>query len=424
MGHSGSCATRSLVGIEPALSPIELSWNLAVLLAVAGVGRVALAFLPAGLPGRHGPGQLADTWAACHLLGLAALHLQLALLVRVSVEPNGWTLFLPWVLLAVVRVESLPAAMVPRHEPRAERPGRAATLVLAATLLAVITAAWRVVSVGHGPSPDAAGFALLRQAVGAYGESPGLLGTASYGALLVLVARGLSTARRAPLDRRLLVLALACTPLLFASAAGAGGSAHAGLFVAAAGAFGLAWLRRADRRAGALALIALLALPLFDPGLRWLALAGGASLVAADSRDGAGRAAARAAAVLVGGGAALFALERRMIGEPFAGLAGRFGSFAIWPLWWLAAVAAAGVALARSLRARPGGSAADRPAIEAPARESLFLGLFLGSGLVAVGLAPPSASGAEAAGLLALLPVAALLAGLVFLRTETPGGAA
>ena len=39
------------------------------LLAIALLGRVALSWLPPGLPGRHAPREQPVTWAASHALG-------------------------------------------------------------------------------------------------------------------------------------------------------------------------------------------------------------------------------------------------------------------------------------------------------------------------------------------------------------------
>jgi hypothetical protein len=150
--------------------------------------------------------------------------------------------------------------MVPRHPPPREEPTLLATLLLLLSALAVLvspllrdeaagSSSSALESAGHLGSPLDPGLPLL---------------LADSLALLALVSYGLSAARRAPLGRALGVLALAILlsvaisrsvtlPIPLALALGSGSS------------LAVPWLRRGDRRAAAIAVLALSGSALLGP---------------------------------------------------------------------------------------------------------------------------------------------------------------
>ncbi len=223
---------------------------LATLVEYAFVGRILLSILPPGFPGLHSFRDLPATWAASHLLGSVSLALELRLLETLDLAPHPLVLFAPWAILALGRWITLPGAMVPRREPEHEASGPRATLLLLASVLAVLA------------SPLFRDEAATHSRVLLEPDTP--LRIADALALLALLSFGLSTARRAPLARAFAVLALAVVlstaiarsftlPIPLALALG-GGSA-----------LGVSWLRRGDRRAAALAVIAFSGSALLGP---------------------------------------------------------------------------------------------------------------------------------------------------------------
>lgn len=223
----------------------------ALLVACALVGRVLLSLLPPGLPGRHAPADLPATWAASHLLGGFALSLEAAVLALLRAQVSLPLFFAPWLLLALARWATLPGAMVPRHalprEPLAPLP-----LALFAIAPGLVVAATLDVGRPAWSAADAL-------------------------ALLALASHGLAAARRAPIPRAVTVLVLSATvaasihwsiapsfPLLLAVGGGA--------------ALGVPWLRRADRRAGALSVLAFSSASLLGPREALFGLAGIAAL--------------------------------------------------------------------------------------------------------------------------------------------------
>src|SRR5262245_56765511 len=197
---------------------------LLLLAEIAFVGRVVLAFLPPGLPGRHGLADLPATWAASHMIGRVAFDLQ----ARLALPRLALLAFA--LLLLLVRFLTLPAAMVPRHEPLARPPGSVARLLALAAPAAVVAAA---ATRGVGRILPAA-------------DSIALLGCCAF----ALAASRRSPAGGAPAA---LVLAsgVACAvawekPLRVELALGVGAGA----------AFAAVWLRRGDRRAALLSVIA------------------------------------------------------------------------------------------------------------------------------------------------------------------------
>lgn len=216
------------------------------------LGRIVLAWLPPGEVGGHSPRELPATLATSLALGILVHDL------LVPLVPSWMGQALLAGLLLVARVLTLPGAMVPRHAVRAE--------------------AWR--------TPDS----LL--AAGVVGWSGYLLCTTVpleghlWLALAVLVFCAAGVARRARAGRWFALLALAVIgfPADLVEAYPSWFSYASHEFVPLAG-LGLGatalvpWLRRHDRRAGALAGLSFGALFLhhWDP----LALAGGVVLLAA-----------------------------------------------------------------------------------------------------------------------------------------------
>lgn len=209
---------------------------LAQLLAIAFVGRVILALLPPGLPGRHGLRELPATWAASHVLGGAALALESRLADLVGLELSRLALVAPWLLAAFARWITLPGAMVPRHEPLSEAPGMPARLLWATSGFVVLAAAGSL----H-------------------------LGVAADGlALLACCSYALAVSRRSPTTRAIVVLALAGI-LAAAIARSEARAIPLALATGAGASFASVWMRRGDRRAAFLAVIAFASCGLLGP---------------------------------------------------------------------------------------------------------------------------------------------------------------
>lgn len=220
------------------MNPPDALEALARLAEIAFVGRVILSLCPPGLPGRHGFRELPATWAACHLLGGIALALESRVADLCALEPPRLALVAPWLLVAFARWITLPGAMVPRHEPLAESPGTLARVLWVAAPLVVILGAFLTGLLGAIP----AGVVHLAAAADAI-------------ALLACCSFALAASRRSSTVRALVVLALAAVlgaaiasgeirPIRFALGTGSGAC------------FGSVWLRRGDRRAAVLAVIA------------------------------------------------------------------------------------------------------------------------------------------------------------------------
>lgn len=400
------------------------------LLAAAACGRAALALLPPGPVGRHGAADLGATAAASLLLGLALLGALRAATAAASGAPAGRALLVPFALLAAARVATLPGAMVPRHDPREEQrlgAARAAgvALALALALVGVASAA------GTAPPPLLGALdSLSGGAAGSGGAGASALApAAAWAAAVLLLGHGLRVTRRSPAQRAGLAALVAALP----AAAGVGvPGAHGGALAGAAllcggAAFGAQWLRRADRRARALALACLAALPLASGAGLVLAALGLALLAAFTPRPSRGSAALACAAAWglaswpLARAAALPAGEPVAPAELLAALAdGRaFGA--------AAALVAAGVVVAlarlpRRARPAPTGDApartppADELRVEPPRRELAYALALSALSLAALQV---SAGGAEQA-LLAWLPTGALAAGMGVLAPERP----
>jgi hypothetical protein len=232
-----------MVASHLAMIPSEALGALAVLAERAFAGRVLLAFLPPGLPGRHGPRDLPATWAASHLLGSVALLFEQELLLRLDVNPTSALFLAPWLLLALARWITLPGAMVPRHEPLSDRPSPLARVLLFVSTACVF------------------GSVALRHADFDQGAT---VSAANALALLALAAFGLAAARRAPVARALCVLALAAA-LAAAIATDRTEPIALALLLGGGASLAVPWLRRGDRRAVAIAVVAFGGLALLGP---------------------------------------------------------------------------------------------------------------------------------------------------------------
>jgi hypothetical protein len=225
----------------------------------AFAGRTLLAWLPAGEPGRQRPTDLPATWAASHLLGWLAFHTAAGLASELGLR-FGWRAFaLPFAALAVLRLLTLPAPMLPRHDARPERPtwlDRAALAALVLGLLAIAARAlWTAEHTLPSPPHELAGWRADRPwQVGLLR----LVRPAHLVALAILLSHGLEALSVQPTLRRLAVLlavalpGFAPGPRLGALVQG-GNEAQLALCFGAGAAFALRWLQRADPRALALA---------------------------------------------------------------------------------------------------------------------------------------------------------------------------
>jgi hypothetical protein len=262
----------------------ELQGALFGLALVAFAGRVALAWLPPGEPGRHRPAELPATWAASHLLGWIALHTATATAAELGARLSWQQFAAPFALLAVARLATLPGAMVPRHDLRAERAtplARALLLALAVALLFVPALAVRAGELGVGRGPASSGeLDGWRAASPAQAYVLRLLAPAHAVALAVIAHHAmaaLAVRRSARCLGALAVLALAA----LAARAGAELDARLALGFGAGVALGLCWFRRADPRALALACLAFASCLAAAPAGAPLGLAGLAALLAA-----------------------------------------------------------------------------------------------------------------------------------------------
>lgn len=266
-------------GFDPMIA--EFAAVVAISLAIAFAGRVALAILPPGPPGGHALGELPMTWATAHLLGLVAWLAGERVLEFAGIEPNAWLLLAPWIVIAIVRLATLPGAVVPRHELRREPPSSSARIMRRAAfiILAVFAGARLLEREAARASTRAADFDFVRT-LGSFGASgmPSfaawcfLLETAI--ALLLVCEHGLERARRAPLRRALALVAIALLLGVFGIKADAREEVLIAAMFGSGAAFAIPWMRRADRRGLALSVIFLGATSLFAPRGTTLAIAG------------------------------------------------------------------------------------------------------------------------------------------------------
>lgn len=297
------------------------------LLLIAAIGRVLLAWLPPGFPGESGisrrdSGGLLATWAASHLLGVVAiaafLTFQPFLTSQLGIPAAlcTWSAALALLALLALSMATAPSAMIPRHGmPGIERPSTAAkalriaaTIVGAAPLALCLLNEMRPLTIPtleQGPlSPQ---FSVFR-ALSAEAQPSALLAiitnpltsAAAFAATLVLLSHALTAAHIGPLTRRAVVLLFALLPAGLASVTA---SAHEGfiattpilaMLLTGATALGYTSLRRADRRAATLSIIAFTALPFLAPAhlagsTAGMALAGLLSLLILTPRTGRAR---------------------------------------------------------------------------------------------------------------------------------------
>ena len=222
-------------------------------------GRCLLAWLPAGEPGRHRPADLPVTLAASYLLGWIAFHTAAGAAAEVGLRFSWATFLAPFALLAVIRVATLPGAMVPRHDARPQREtvfGRLALIALLLALLLVPMQSLRAAELALPTEPgELAGWRAARPWENCVLR---LARPAQLMALALLTTHGLAALDVRPFARRLaglLVLALpACWPV-DGLESGVWIDAQLALSFGAGTAFALHWFARADRRALALALL-------------------------------------------------------------------------------------------------------------------------------------------------------------------------
>jgi len=365
------------------VAPVDELWTFTAgfpgLLAVAIAGRLVLSLLPPGDVGSHAPRDWPLTWAVSHVLGALVFGLLGGLALRWSIHP-AW-LFALGGLTIVARVFTLPAGMVPRHDPPAETPSGLARL-LAIAIAIVIAFAWTA-ELRH---PTELGPARM----------------ATWIALLILIAYGLERARRAPAGRRCVLLIAACTAYALQSATRADEWVLA-LFFGAGCAFLIPWLRRADRRALALSALSFAAcLPWRAHG--WpLVAAGVCGLIAWTPR-------ASRTTALRWSAAALGSVGLLSIGVPWVLIShSAASSTAAWVLTSVALVAGSACALFGRARHR------SSRGVDGPARELAALLTILV--LAAIGLM--LAADHEHTPLL-VAPCAVLILGLSLVRSERP----
>jgi hypothetical protein len=453
---AGAAQQRAVAGWAEALEregatlgPGTLTSAVPLLLAALFAGRVILSLLPPGEPGGHRPRELASTWAASHLLGTAALLAWGLLAPRVGLPADRLTPFLVlWFAVAFARTAFLPASLVPRHAPAEEAPGfLARSLVIVVVMLGLVPLVLAVAgppstglytSVAWDGGPAAPGFdGELRRLIAGPGIGERAVVVASWFALLVLVAHGLRAGRRAPAGRLGVLLVLALSPLPVLGAAAGSADVTVALFVAGGAAMLVPWLRRADRRAGALAILAFAAAALAAPRGLPCAVAGLIAAVALAPRPLRGRAALGAGLaglliVLPAYAQQLeYGLRAPLVDLSAPGPAGRAGALIgaaaardVYGIGWPLAAAAGVWGLLRLRRTRPGPAGTVEPA----RRELVALVLLVGIALALSALAPVTYArwaDEEGAGLFLaalvlqpLAPVAALIAGLVLVRPE------
>lgn len=341
-------------------------------------GRVLLAFLPPGEVGEHGAHGLPITLATSLLFGcLVALPLG-------ALVPNFLPVYALVVVLALVRWTTLPGAMVPRHSVGSEPLG------LFDAGIALVAVAW------------AALLALAENGVQAL----------VWFALAVLLFHGLGVARRCRSGR------YACLCLVALSYARLDvlvqfDDLQPAVSLGMGATFLVGWLRRADRRAGALAGIGFGSL--FLGGCEALALVGALVFVlASHARQ---RRFALGWVGTVGALSLLLAwLHGRILPAPRGRLwlAGELGfQLESWGLTWPAVLGALALG-ALSFRWQAGEW--QPGVIEEPRREVLaLLALVLLAGLA---LALPISPWAEAQMLAILFSPCVLLAGLLLIPPE------
>lgn len=358
------------------------------------VGRTLLALLPPGSVGEHTPRELVSTLALCTVLGAlfseaASANLDTSCIPHLPREVEVGAFVLLFVA-GFVRWLTLPGAMVPRHRVASE------TTPLLDGIVLLAASAW---------------IALLLARTGAQ--------AVLWVALFACVFHALGVARRAPLGRHAVLL-------VGASCSGAGGGALTPALGLGLGAcFLVPWLRRADRRAGAVVGLAFGSLYLSGP--EPLAFAASSVFVlASHARQ------RRFAALWLGVPALLCAL--RAWAAPL--LYNTYGSYGdnvvgprrtlsgwflreqaldpdLWGLAWVIVIVALALGAATfPWRPRPW----VQGTVEPPRREALALVALLCGAVLSLAL--PLSPWYEEDALRILFPLCALLAGLVLIPPE------
>ena len=368
---------------------------LPLILSVAGAtlaGRLLLALLPADNLDRR---QLPATLATSLCLGWAALALELDLASRAGLAHRTLLLSVPWAILLLLRLATLPGAISPRHTPREEpRPPLF-------WLLSAVLAGWlgylathldgSTRFTGRLPKPHDVPAALHLTIIAAF------------------VLHGLRTVRRKPSLRMALVIALCATPALGSGDIDAGARLSAAGVLAGGTAYGLAWLRRANRRAAVLAVLAFALVPLTRaPGTHAAGLASLAALVIASPGPRRAHIARLAAA-----GALFHALHYNFAGCPPLALAFEDPQAIPTTTWWVAGLFALALAT-RNASAQRQPATSSATTIDPPRREVTFVAIQLLAGSLAIAFA----EGLEYAHVVMATPLAAIAAGMA-LPSET-----
>ncbi len=374
-------------------------------LLTLAVGRVVLSLLPPGSAGSHRWRDVPLTAAVCLLLGSIAVPLTDGLVSRCGLE-NSYVAYGLWLALGAVRWWLGPHALVPRREQ--DGAGVRGGLLVAFAI--VVTCAW--------PMYEARAFDARR-----------VHEFVARGVLAILALHGLASARRATIGRGLVIALLMTTPVLLhtkddATRAAITNATIAMSWIAMGCSFMVGWLRNADRRDRALALIAFAASTRHSPVL-WLA--GCAALIGIthpNARKGTALAALAALAVIavplrvMDGGWFL----RPSVGMENATLAEVLRNTDVFGTLVVLGIVAfvAGAAGIRGCQLHP--PLAEPGQIDAPRRELFGVQVFLATGAaLQFGQAwfVPEAMWIEPhAALTLLLPAIALVVGLVGLRAE------
>ena len=406
---------------------------------VAWVGRVALSLSPPGRPGGHAPHQLVTTWATSHLVGVIVLAAESALFERLGVDTRTSQVVVwmcaPWLLVLLARRALTPAAMVPRHEAQAERPGRTAAIALFVVGIATLTP-WMRAFVRRTPAVALDGLNGLERCVSWWTGDPlpaAALYSASFVALIVLLGYGLRAARRSPLGRRVVLAVFVLTPVVQGLALAITPAVLVALCIGAGAAFAIPWLRRADRRAATLSALSFSGAGLFDPRAALLGLVALASVgivsASASRRRWINLSLGTWVPLALLGGAHHALLDAFVDLTTFRARLGSLvraaAAFDTWELRWFALLPVLIVAVRWVRRSSPPTDDAQTPGpqrpIETTARELAALLATLTLGLLAQ--ATSSTLDRDAA-LLPIAAVGALCAGLTLIRAERPGAAA
>jgi hypothetical protein len=236
-------------------TPTSLVPAVVGLISAILLGRVLLSLLPSGTPGHHSARGLAVTLSTSYLLGSIAIAAEERLLAAMGAPAHLSIIAAPWLAVAIARWITLPGAMVPRLEAgdaSSRAPRSVALIASGLAVLAVAMIAW---------SHRVPLFSRTSSRSGAAAQADvdvlaGVLSIADVLSLLAIFAYGVERARMPAVQRALLTLALAFAVALPAFAEGGRPATSLALSFGAGTAFAVSWLRRADRRALMLSLLA------------------------------------------------------------------------------------------------------------------------------------------------------------------------